>query len=261
MSVTPLGPGSTPMYQRIAGELRRRIVSGELSPGEQLPTQMELVEQYGVARMTVRQAIRELVNEGLVVSRRPQGLFVRNGQPMVYRPQAEFQPRPASPEMDRYMTDLHAEGRTPAQSIDVAIVQASPVVAQRLQIDQGTPVVVRRRVRSIDGVPHNINDSYYPLPLVDGSEIMSPVDIARGANRVLAELGADQVRALDEITVRMPAPDEVQRLALEPGTPVAVHLCTGYTSEDRPVRCVVNVLAGDKHVIMFERFRPAEDPA
>lgn len=245
-----------PMYRRIADDLRRQIVSGELTAGEQLPTQMELVERYGVARMTVRQAIRELVNEGLVVSRRPQGLFVRDGQPMIYRPQAEFRPRPASPEMDQYMTELHAEGRTPSQTIDVAIVQAPPVVARRLQVDEGTPVVVRRRVRSIDGIPHNINDSYFPLPLVDGSEVMSPADIARGANKVLAELGAEQVRALDEITVRMPAPDESQRLALDPGTPVAVHVCTGYTADDLPVRCVVNILAGDKHVIMFERIKP-----
>jgi DNA-binding GntR family transcriptional regulator len=248
------------MYRRIADDLRRRIVSGELSAGQQLPTQMELVERYGVARMTVRQAIRELVNEGLVVSRRPQGLFVRDGQPMIYRPQAEFRPRPASPEMDQYMTELHAEGRTPAQTIDVALVQAPPVVARRLQVSEDTTVVVRRRVRFIDGLPHNINDSYFPRNLVDGSEIMSPVDITRGANKVLAELGAEQVRALDEITVRMPAPDEVQRLALDPGTPVAVHVCTGYTADDRPVRCVINILAGDKHVIMYERIRPT-DPA
>lgn len=116
--------------------------------------------------------------------------------------------------------------------------------------------VVRRRVRSLDGEPYYINDTYFPLELVDGSEIMSPADIARGANRVLAELGHEQVRALDELYVRMPTPDEVYRLKLGPGTPVAVYIITGITEQAGPVRVAINILPGDRHVIAWERHRP-----
>lgn len=92
------------------------------------------------------------------------------------------------------------------------------------------------------------------------SEIMTPTDIARGASAVLGELGYYQVRALDEVYVRMPTPDEVHRLSLGPGTPVAVHLITGFTDAGQPVRVVINILPGDRHAIVWERERPAATP-
>lgn len=243
-----------PAYQRIADDLRDRINAGEFGPGDQLPTQDELIEQTGAARGTIIKAIDLLVHEGLVIARRPLGVFVRDRRRMIYRPQAEFRPAP-SPEMDRFMAELVGEGREPSQSIDVTVVPPPRDVADRLRTTDPV-VVLRRRTRSIDGELFNINDSYYPRDLVDGSEIMLPFDIARGASQVLTELGAEQVHAIDEIYVRMPTPDETHRLDLGPGTPVAVHICTGYAAGDRPVRCTVNVLPGDRHTIVFERHRP-----
>jgi GntR family transcriptional regulator len=244
-----------PNYQRIANDIRGRIASGELAPGDLLPSQHELERQYGVARMTVRQAITALVNEGLVTSQQGKGVIVRDRKHMVYRPQAEYEPR-ISREMDRFMSYLAKDGRKPSQTIDVGVVNAPPVVAQRLGIEPGSPVVVRKRVRSLDGEPFNINDTYYPYELAKGTEIMSPADIPRGSNFVLADHGYAEVRAVDEIYVRMPQPEEVQRLHLPPGTPVAAHFVTGYTAKDEPIRCDLFVLPGDRHVILFERIHP-----
>jgi GntR family transcriptional regulator len=211
----------------------------------------------GVARQTVRQAVAQLVAEGLVVSQRPRGHFVRERTHYRYSPQREFRP-PISAEMDRFMAQVTLEDhRVPSQHIDVGLVQESPDVAQRLGVEAGEIVVARRRVRSIDGEPFNINDTYYPLPLVQDSAIMSPADVPQGTNQLLAELGCPQDRALDEIYVPMPTPEETRRLELHPGTPVAVHVCTGYTAEGQAVRCTVNVLPGDRHVIVYERHRPA----
>lgn len=259
MAVTRLG--RAPMYQQIADVLREQISDGRLPPGEKLPTEAELRAAYDVSRETVRKALSLLVNEGLVVSARPQGHFVRRRQPMVFRPQAEFRKRPYSPEMDAFMTEYSGEGRQPRQVIEVAIVEPPEEVAKRLRLEPGELVAVRKRVRFLDGEPFNINDSYYPLSVVRDSEIMRPEDISRGANEVLAELGHRQVRALDEIYVRMPKPDEVHRLDLGPGTPVGYHIATGYTAEGKPVRVAITVLPGDRHVISYERQRdmPGEE--
>ncbi|MGH8951611.1 MAG: hypothetical protein ACRDX9_09315 [Acidimicrobiia bacterium] len=67
------------------------------------------------------------------------------------------------------------------------------------------------------------------------------------------------MRALDEVYVRMPTPDEVHRLKLGPGTPAAMHVITGITAQSKPVRVVVNVLPGDRHVLAWERQRPATE--
>lgn len=244
-----------PAYRRIANDLRERITAGELAPGDLLPTQQELQDRYGVARMTARQAINALVNEGLVTSQQGKGVIVRNRTNMIYRPQAEFEPR-ISDTMDRFMSAFSKDGREPSQSIDVAIVSAPPIVAQRLGCEAGAPVAVRKRVRYLDGEPFNINDTYYPFELARDTEIMNPADIPRGSNNVLGDKGYHEVRAVDEIYVRMPTPEEVHRLRLSPGTPVAEHFVTGYTDKDEPIRCDVFILPGDRHVILFERSHP-----
>jgi hypothetical protein len=93
---------------------------------------------------------------------------------------------------------------------------------------------------------------------VSSPTLSRPNDIPRGTNFVLADHGYREVRAVDEIYVRMPQPDEVQRLILSAGTPVAAHYVTGYTAKDEPIRCDVFILPGDRHVILFEHVHPTD---
>jgi len=242
-----------PKWRQIADELRNGITDGTRPPGSRLPTEAELVTKWQVSRSTARQALQALSNEGLVTSRAPLGWFVRERRPVYYRPQAEGHIEDPSPEMDAFMAEHSADGREPAQVIEIGIVEPPEPIAQRLKLEPGELAVVRRRVRHLDGEPFNLNDSYYPFSIVQGSEIMAPGDIARGANRVLAELGHKQERVLDEFHVRMPTPQEVERLKLNPGTPVASHVATGVTKDGTPVRVVHSILPGDRHVIVYER--------
>ncbi len=242
-----------PVYQQLADSLRAKIAAGELAPGEQIPTEKVLGEEYGAARQTVRQGLTVLVNEGLIVPSRPRGYFVRQHELDYHRPQAEWRKQSTGPEMDRWMEDQTTLARSPSQTISVEIIQPSDRVAKRLELNPESLVVARRRVRYLDNEPFNINDSFYPFELVQGSEIVNPADVPRGTNQVLTELGYEQVRAVDEIEARMPLPDEVNRLELLPGSPVLIHRATGYTVDDKPVRHSVNVLPGSKHVILFER--------
>jgi GntR family transcriptional regulator len=171
---------------------------------------------------------------------------------MIYRPQAEFEPR-KSDTADRYITGLMLDGRKPSQTIEIAVDPATGIVAERLRVPEGTPVAVRKRVRSIDGEPFNINDTYYLLDKVKDSAIMSPTDVPQGSNTIARQLIGHEVHTLDEFYVRMPIPDEVRRLRLNPGTPVAVHYATGYTKDDEVIRVEYHVLPGDRHVIVYER--------
>src|SRR5690349_20695329 len=108
------------MYRKIAADLREKIESGELSPGELLPTQQELSLRYGVARMTTRQAVAELINEGLVVSHQGRGATVRDRQLLVFRPQDGWE-APTSPTMDRFTAAFTRHGRRPSMDIEVAV--------------------------------------------------------------------------------------------------------------------------------------------
>ncbi|MCZ4102669.1 GntR family transcriptional regulator [Streptomyces sp. H10-C2] len=246
-----------PIYQRVADDLRGRIVDGSLPPGGQLPTEAELRATYDTTRETVRRGLALLINEGLIVSRRPKGYFVRAWTPMVYRPQSEFKRRPPQVDVFTQLIADEGNGREATQDIGVEIVQPTAAVRDRLQTKEGELVAVRRRTRRIDGDAYNLNDSYVPLALVQHSDWMNPADVPRGTNAVLAELGRELVRALDEIYIRMPRPDETTRLQLGPGTPVAEHIVTTYAADGAPVQVTINIVPGDRHVIVYERVKDA----
>ncbi|WP_318843045.1 GntR family transcriptional regulator [Myceligenerans pegani] len=237
----------------IATDLRNQIVRGDLGEGDQLPTEAALIDRYGTSRNTVREGLAILVGEGLVVAKRPHGYFVRDGHRMEYRPQSDLTVRPDDVPKDVFLTELADAGRTPTQTIDVAIVRPPADVAARLGLSDDEHAVVRRRVRFLEGAPYMTNDSYFPLTLAQGTAIMSPEDIARGANRVLADAGHVQVRAVDEFTIRMPTPDEQHRLALGPGTPVARQFTTGYDRHGKALRVAITILPGDRHTIVIDR--------
>lgn len=257
-----------PLYQQIAEDLREQIEDGRLPAGAQLPTQEQLAEKWltprGVSiksRGTIRRALEELVNEGLVISRRPVGVFVRNRKRIVIRPQDEFG-REFAALTDFFTRTVTAHQGQPSQQIKVEFVRPPAAVAERLRTEDEV-VVVRARVRSVDGERYDLNDSYYPKSVVEGSAaIMSPDDVVRGVNRVLDELGYRQALLIDEYVARMPTSAEVQRLDLPAGTPVLEQVVTGYLGDEptsRPVRCVVTALAGDRHRVLYERRRPPEE--
>ncbi|MHA6780109.1 GntR family transcriptional regulator [Pseudonocardia saturnea] len=243
----------TTKHALLATELRARIKRGEY--GYKLPSEYELMRTFAMSRTTVRQALNTLQNDGLLRSESGVGYFVRTLEHFEYRPQDDFRrAQVVVPDAD-YFTDV-AKERNPSQEIEVGVVVAPPDVERRLKLRPGTHVARRRRLRLLDGMPFQLNDSYYPLELVQGTAIVLPESIPQGVNQVLADLGHAQVKALDEIWVRMPSPDELQRLQLGPGTPVADHVITGITADDRPVRTVHTILPGDRNVITFERTHP-----
>jgi DNA-binding GntR family transcriptional regulator len=244
-----------PLHSTVAADLRRAITEGEYEPGQALPSEAQLELKYGVSRVTVRRALLTLEQEGLVAARAGRGRVVRERRAMVYRPQADEEPR-RSKTMDRFMASLTEEGRRPTQSIEVQIETADKLVAERYGVPQRTPMAVRKRVRSIDGEPFNINDTYYILDMVKDSAIMSPADIPEGSNAIITRMLGREIRAIDEYYIRMPDPEESKRLGLSTGTPVAVHYLTGFTAEDRVSRVEKYVLPGDRHVIVYEREHP-----
>lgn len=243
------------LTDKVADDLREKIKSRVLKPNDPLPSEAQLCDRYDVSRVTVRRALDRLQQEGLIASQPGKGRVVREHHPMVYRPQQENEPR-ISTTMDRFTSFLSRDGRKPSQTIEIAVEEASDLVAKRFGVDVGTPVVARKRVRSLDGEPFNINDTYYLHSMVKDTPIMSPADIPRGSNRLVEDMIGDEVRAIDEFYIRMPTPKEAQRLGLSQGTPVAVHYVTGYTADDRVVRVDVFVLPGDRHVILYERVHP-----
>lgn len=251
MTLDPLS--SQALYRQLADLLRSGIYAGEFPPGTQLPTERELMERYDASRNTVRLALGMLTNEGLIVSSRGRGHFVRDSRPLLFHAsKSESSKRRAALASDAWVSDVMEQGRQARQDIEVALVEPPEAVATLLGLDDGASVAVRRRIRYVDNEPSALSSSYFPLDLVRDTEIIGPQDIVRGANKVLDEIGHPQVRYLDRIVARMPTPQEVSALRIGAGTPVQEHMRTGYDPDDRAVRVAVTIMPADRHIIQYE---------
>ncbi|WP_327073844.1 GntR family transcriptional regulator [Kitasatospora purpeofusca] len=246
----------TPRYHAIADDLRLRIDRGELAPGQKLPTEEELTTQYEVSRNTARLALGRLTEEGLIVSAQGRGSFVRERYTPAVWNWSVLESRSAHEANhtagDQWASLIVENGNTPRQDVSVSIRRPSVEVATQLGLDPATALaVVRERVRYVDDEPYALADSFFPEELVRGTALMLPDDVSAPGG-VLASAGLIQVRYEDEITVRMPTRDEMERLALPAATPVAVHRRTGYDKDGKPLRVMITTLPGDRHVIRYD---------
>ncbi|MEV4017658.1 GntR family transcriptional regulator [Nonomuraea angiospora] len=248
----PAGSDPRALYERVADTLRTSMERGELAPGDTVPPEQELAERHGVSRQTVRQALQQLTNEGLLSSGRGRGRTVRSQARLRWR-LSHFERRAShSADADAWAAEVRDQGRVPLQEVSVGLEIPPRAVAERLKLDaEKDIVVVRRRVRYVDDVPFQVADSYFPEDLARGTALMQPRSVSAPGG-LLASIGHPQQRLVDEIQVRMPTPDESARLGLPAGTPVAEHMRTGYDAEGRPVRVMVTVAPGDRHTLVYE---------
>ncbi|WP_431920163.1 GntR family transcriptional regulator [Nonomuraea jabiensis] len=248
----PVGSDPRALYERVADTLRTSIERGELAPGDTVPPEQELADRHGVSRQTVRQALQQLTNEGLLSSGRGRGRTVRSQARLRWH-LSHFEHRESHrADADAWAAEVQDQGRVPLQEVSVALEIPPKAVAERLKLDADKDiVVVRRRVRYVDDVPFQVADSYFPEDLARGTALMQPKNVSAPGG-LLASIGHPQQRLVDEIQVRMPTKDESARLGLPAGTPVAEHMRTGYDAEGRPVRVMVTVAPGDRHTLVYE---------
>src|SRR2546430_3827104 len=132
-----------PRYYQLKEIMREKISSGEWQPGDLIPSERELGEQYGISRMTARQAITELVNEGLFYREQGKGTFVSRHkitQQLI--------------RLTGFTEDIKARGQRPCTKvISAQMFAADETTAEKLRIDPGTLIFRLQRLRLADDEP------------------------------------------------------------------------------------------------------------
>ncbi|MGO8885975.1 MAG: GntR family transcriptional regulator [Streptosporangiaceae bacterium] len=233
-------------YQQIATRLREQIDSGALKPGQRLPSEPDLVQQFAASRNTVRLALALLTNQGLVVTRQGLGTFVQEPA----RPFTALLSRVKGVPSGQHSTSAlpvlgSADSEPETVRFMVERVTASASVAEKLEIRRGDPVIIRRSQQQIGDVPWLMINSYFPMDLASGTVLEQAGYIEEGSIKVLADLGHPQVGFVDEIRARMPDAREYDFFRLSSGTPVIVVNRTTY-SEDRPIQLTRYIYRGDR---------------
>jgi len=188
-------------------EYVRSLVSGA-APGSPAPSERELVHRFGVARMTVRQAMDALVVEGLLERIPGRGTFVAR-------------PRRVASRLTSFTEEMQRRGLLgESQTLVARREQAGPGVARALNLTEGDAVIHWRRLRRADGAPMCIEDAYL-------NEILIPGFLQSGMPTSLYEAlearGLRPTWAEDSITADIASAEEATLLETEPGAAVLRH--------------------------------------
>lgn len=218
-------PHERPRYVSVASELRRRILAGAIPAGSLLPSETSLINEFGVARGTIREAIGLLRAEGLVITEHGRGSYARPVMPVR---------RLAG---DRYRRDATATPTDPGTSFtaDQGIgwsdytldkefreVPASSAIADLFGAEPGTMTLERRFVFRAMGVPQQMSTSILLLDMVAGTPVADPANEPWSGGNIaqFRALGVEVTAVVERVRARMPMPDEVETLRIPGGVPV-----------------------------------------
>jgi DNA-binding GntR family transcriptional regulator len=196
-----------PLYHQLAARLKDAVANGELPKGVFLDNELDLAEQWQVSRPTVRRAIQELVDDGLLVRRRGVGTQVVNDQ--VRRPFS----------LSSLYDDLLAAGRSPTTEVIGLDTLAAPEdVALALGLSADAPVAHLTRLRSANGRPLAIVHNWLLCDVAE--QLTADVLAERGLYELLREQGIRPHSAQQRLGAKAAAPGEADLLRLEVGAPL-----------------------------------------
>lgn len=250
-----------PPSRRIADELRQAIKTGVLEPGHRLPSSRELAEHYATARNTATGAIKILQAEGLIDVQHGKGAFVRRRRPLMRlggnrysrRLRDELGLSPFRLEAARQGWTAHVE------CTSVERVVPPEDVAERLNMPTDSKSVIRRENWYFaDGEPAQYGVTYIPWTIAKDTALTKlGTPIPNGMYAYLETLGHTVVQAREEITARMPTPEEARDLAVRPGIPVIEVVHTSIDQDQVPFDMTRFVLRAD--VMGLDYTMPVED--
>ena len=225
-----------PRYYQLKEIIRDRIRSGEWKPGDLIPSERELGEQYGISRMTARQAITDLVNEGLFYREQGKGTFVSE--------------RKITQQLIRltgFTEDIRARGQRPGTKVLSAVMRpADEVTAEKLRINPGTLIFRLQRLRLADDEPLAIELSQISFK---GCERLLEEDLEQNSlYRVLeTKYGIPLMEADQELEAGLAGNEDAQLLKISVGRPVLYTRRITYTERNQPIEYAKAVYCGNKY--------------
>jgi GntR family transcriptional regulator len=251
-------------YERIADDLRHRIHAGELRPGDRLPPETTLVEQYGKSLPTLRQALGLLQTEGLIEKQHGRGNFVRQPRTPVFRTNLRHQwekDRAREPEDERKATGA-TEHDTGLELDDLvfyaayADIEADEELAEIFGVPAGTSMLQRtyRTRYSAEDHPFSLVVSYLVREVVAANPEL--LDAGNepwpgGTQNQLFTIGIELDRIEERVSARPPTAEEAEELGLPPGTALIVLGKTSYDTAGRVVEHSFVRLPGDRTELNF----------
>jgi GntR family transcriptional regulator, N-acetylglucosamine utilization regulator len=233
--------GPIPLYHQVKAAILREIDAGQWSPGQQLPTEDDLIAMFRVSKITVRQALRELAHMGYIRREQGRGTFVQ-------RPPLEEGPR----ELTSFTGEMRGHGLTArSRVLEQGAIAAPADVALWLDIDIGAPVFRLRRLRLADGEPMGLQTAYLPMALVPGIDAIS---FANDSLYAVLEVrySLRPARARETHQAILVSPEDAPLLGAAPGSPAFSAERLTSMADGSPLEYVQSIMRGDRYKIVLD---------
>ncbi|MBO9409898.1 MULTISPECIES: phosphonate metabolism transcriptional regulator PhnF [unclassified Ruegeria] len=233
--------GKSPVWKSIALGLTTDIAEGRYNTGDRLPTEAQLAAKYGVNRHTVRRALSDLSDQGLVRSRRGAGVFV-TARPTDY---------PIGKRV-RYHKSISASGKIPGKKILTLTTRKADVAeAEALELSEGEAVHVYDGLSLADGQPIGLFQSVFPAGRLPG--ILAALVETRSVTKALQQCGVeDYVRVSTRLTARAATPTQALHLQLSEGAPVLYSVGVNADTNGIPVEFGRTYFAGERVTLTMD---------
>jgi GntR family transcriptional regulator, N-acetylglucosamine utilization regulator len=212
-----------PLYIQFKEVILTKMESGEWQPKHKLPSERMLCDQYDISRITVREAIKELVRDGLIESVAGKGSFVQ------YKPAAEYKPSTS------FTVATQMQNQIPSSHlINQEIIYAASGLVRELEISLNTKVLMIHRVRLSDGEPRVIQKAF--IPLLQCAALVEHNFEKESLYQVLeSECQLTPAKVKSSFEARLADEAEAKTLNLASPTAVLVTRQTSYLKNGRPI--------------------------
>lgn len=233
-----------PLYRQIQQRLLDQIQSGELKPGNPLPSIQQIAARMGVSQMTVRQAVRALCEVGVIYSRQGKGTFISG-----IKLERDFR------QVLSFTEETAARGATPSSKVlSFRIQPPNEAVKEALRLKEDDLVFCLRRVRYGDSVPMGIESSSLPVQLCPG--LIETFDPTNSLYQELSEQYGIQLMVTDEvIEVGKANAEDARLLKIAAGSPVFLFTRVSYLENGTPVEYVKSVYPGSRYKVVNRLMR------
>jgi GntR family transcriptional regulator len=224
-----------PLYYQIEEHIRELIDSGKLQPGDALPSERELAESFDISRMTVRQAVTNLVNKNLLYRKKGSGTFVSH---------QKFEQSIQG--LTSFSEDMRMRGLEPGSKLIHFEIYVPPAeIKDHFALQEDELVYKIKRIRLASGEPMAVETTFIPVKLVPG---LSHEVIQKSLYQyVEEELRATLGHASQSLEASAVSEEDAKHLRLHKGDPVLFIQRETYLSDGTPFEVVKSSYRGDKY--------------
>jgi len=238
-----------PIYYQIKQNIKTRIINKELNPGEKIPSENKLADHFKVTRVTVRQAIQLLVQEGLLTTRRGDGTFVTDNEKLI-----ESLTYESTGFIDENFYDVQ---KPKTKSVEFNTVAAPKLVQDKLELNQDDTMVVQiKRVRSLKNNYFNYIVNYLPFDI--GIKINEETLYNRSLMEMMEnEMGFHFTEAFQTIEASFANQEVADKLKIPSGSPMLAVVKTMYVKGRKPVILSHILYRGDlfQYIARFKKVK------